>query len=285
MKKLLVCIDGSLYGQVCTQYALWLSKHTGAQVEFLYVSELWQFEAPLVADFGGSLGAQPYMGLTAQLQEIEREKLKLLSEYVYEVFEKAGLRARVSFNHRTGVLVDAVEEFESGEEPVDLVIFGKRGEGANMAKLHLGSNMERVVRASKRPSFIANREFIEPSKILLAYDGSESADKALNWYADNSGKLGNVELHVITIAKQGEEDKASAHLKNATAQLDAKGLKATYQMLNGVPADAIANYQNAQGINLLLMGAYGHSRIRQLLIGSTTTEVLQRCRIPTLLFR
>jgi nucleotide-binding universal stress UspA family protein len=33
------------------------------------------------------------------------------------------------------------------------------------------------------------------------------------------------------------------------------------------------------------MGAYGHSRIRTLIIGSTTTEVIRSCLIPVLLFR
>jgi len=38
-------------------------------------------------------------------------------------------------------------------------------------------------------------------------------------------------------------------------------------------------------INLLVMGAYGHSRIRYLIIGSTTTEMIRTCKIPVLLFR
>ena len=38
-------------------------------------------------------------------------------------------------------------------------------------------------------------------------------------------------------------------------------------------------------IDLLLMGAYGHSRIRNLIIGSTTTEMIHTCKIPVMLFR
>jgi len=38
-------------------------------------------------------------------------------------------------------------------------------------------------------------------------------------------------------------------------------------------------------IDLLLMGAYGHSRIRNLIIGSTTTSMIRSCKIPVLLFR
>lgn len=285
MKKLLVCLDGSLYGQSCCQYALWLSQKTEAVVDTLYVSELWQFEAPLVADFGGSLGAQPYMGLTAQLQKIEQDKAGVMKEFVEKAFTDAGMGGHVNFHYRTGVLVDALEEFEKADPAPELLIIGKRGEGANMAKAHLGSNMERVVRATALPCLIANREFVEPAKTLLAYDGSASADKAVAWYASRPAALAHTELHVVTVAKRGEEDKASEQLRRAEEILTKAGLQPVCQMLAGIPADAIAAYQQSQNINFLLMGAYGHSRIRRLLIGSTTTELLQRCRIPTILFR
>jgi nucleotide-binding universal stress UspA family protein len=41
----------------------------------------------------------------------------------------------------------------------------------------------------------------------------------------------------------------------------------------------------ADGIDLLVMGAYGHSRIRSMIIGSTTTEMVRSCLIPVMLIR
>jgi len=46
---------------------------------------------------------------------------------------------------------DLVEELALLEHEADLIVIGKRGEAADFAKLHLGSNLERVVRASARP--------------------------------------------------------------------------------------------------------------------------------------
>ncbi|MBE9528928.1 MAG: universal stress protein, partial [Proteobacteria bacterium] len=54
---------------------------------------------------------------------------------------------------------------------------------------------------------------------------------------------------------------------------------------DGTPDAAIGAYVEANGIDLLVIGAYGHSRIRSLIIGSTTTSVLMSCRIPLLLCR
>jgi nucleotide-binding universal stress UspA family protein len=288
MKKLLTCIDGSLYGQTCAQYALWFAKNTGAEADVLYVSELWQYEAPLVADFGGSLGAQPYMGLTAQLRQVEHEKARALNGYFDDLFAKAGLGERLRFFHRTGVLVDCITEFESADVPPELLIIGKRGEAWNMAREHLGSNMERVARATALPCFVANREFFEPKKLLFAADGSESATKALAWYREHAGAFGDAELHVVSVApRPADEPRADATLRAAEEALAAvtPGRTVTAKRLTGIPADAISVYQQTVGANLLLMGAYGHSRIRRLLLGSTTVELIQRNRVPVVLFR
>ena len=51
------------------------------------------------------------------------------------------------------------------------------------------------------------------------------------------------------------------------------------------PEKVIADYVAGHAINLLLMGAYGHSRIRHLVIGSTTIQLLRSIQVPVLLFR
>jgi nucleotide-binding universal stress UspA family protein len=47
----------------------------------------------------------------------------------------------------------------------------------------------------------------------------------------------------------------------------------------------IASYVEDKDISLLVMGAYGHNRIRHLVIGSTTAQMLRSSHIPVLLFR
>ncbi len=283
MRKILLCLDGSLYGRSCCGYAAWMAGRTGASVDALYVSELWQFETPLIADFGGSLGAQPYLALTAQLQEIEKTKADAMKGAAEDMFSKMSAADSLRFHHRTGVLVDTLDEFEQGDTPCDFLVVGKRGENANFAKGHLGTNMERVVRASTMPVLVANREFTAPTRLLLAYDGSPSATKALDFVATSS-LFDGIEKHVVTVARSGEERQASERLAAAEKALSAAGVGSA-QVLGGHPGDAIAEYVAANGINLLVMGAYGHSVIRRLIIGSTTTELLRRCKVPVMLFR
>lgn len=284
MKNILVCVDGSSYGQVCTAYAVWLSQKTGARISALYVSELWQYETPLIADFGGALGTQPYMGLTAQLREIEAGKAKIIENFVRGEFEKAGIADRVDFYHRSGILVDCIDEFENQRKDISAIILGKRGENVNFAKGHLGSNMERVIRSSKLPCFVANRKFIEQKKLVLAYDGSPSSERALEFLATQKEFISQ-EVHIVTVAKPGTEADATRQLFSAEARLKGGPIAPITQVLSGAPGEALEKYVEENGITCLIMGAYGHSRVRQFIIGSTTTELVRRCLVPVIMFR
>lgn len=284
VKKILLCLDGSEYASSCCGYAAWLAGLTGAEVDALYVSELWRFETPLVADVAGSMGAQPYLALTSRIQEIEAAKAAAIREGAERQFAELGQAGRLRFHHRTGMLVDCLAEFEEADSPADLVVIGKRGENAKYARGHAGSNMERVVRAAHVPVVVANRAYAEPVKALLAYDGSPSANVALTRVAE-SPWLRGLPLHVVNVTRPGHEDESAARLADAERALRGRPAGVTTEMLAGSPGEAIERYVNAKGINLLVMGAYGHSAIRRLIIGSVTTELATRCKIPLALFR
>jgi hypothetical protein len=65
----------------------------------------------------------------------------------------------------------------------DLIVVGKRGEAADFAKLHLASNVERIVRASHKPVFVTSRQFKPNTRLLIAYDGCTSSMKAVDYVA------------------------------------------------------------------------------------------------------
>lgn len=284
MKRLLLCTDGSAYASVASRYAAWAAGRTGARIDVLYVSSLRDYEAPFLMDLGASLGASPYTAVMGQLDEIEKHKAAMVEQYTRKQFDDAGLQTEVDFHHETGLLVDVVEDFENGPHGSELIVLGKRGENALGASGHLGHNMERVVRASRKPCLVTNREYREIERVAFAYDGGESCRKALEWMT-RSDMLKNLDLHVVCVGEGHGEGKASHHLAEAEQVLKAAEIPHTAQVLTGDVEDMIEGYVNDNAADLLVMGAYGHSRIRQLIIGSTTSQLLQRCRIPVLLFR
>lgn len=122
-------------------------------------------------------------------------------------------------------------------------------------------------------------------RLLLAYDGSKNCQKMLEFIKKSSLFLG-LELHLVTVAKSWLDRLImKKRLEQATKFLQEAKFEPVAQLLEGEPEKAIAGYIKEKNISLLIMGAYGHSRIRHLVIGSTTAQMLKSSSIPVLLFR
>jgi nucleotide-binding universal stress UspA family protein len=192
---------------------------------------------------------------------------------------KAAGVADVALTQRHGALVDTVVEFEA---EADLLVVGKRGEAANFAIGHLGANLERVLRASILPVLVASRAFKPITRFAIAYDGGPSAMKMVEYVA-RTASLDGLECELLTVATDAAAGQALL-AKPAKLLADA-GKAASLKVLQGDPETAIAAHVVEAAIDLLVMGAYGHGRLRNLIVGSTTTALLRSCRIPVLVFR
>ncbi|MEM7593172.1 MAG: universal stress protein [Cyanobacteria bacterium P01_A01_bin.83] len=286
MKKILLCTDGSAYSQVSYQYAAWIAQKTEIDLEILYVTNRRDEQAVQTNDFSGNIGIDSYQQLLNELVELEAAKAKvnhrraeIILKEAQDFFSNSQL-ARVKLTHETGFLVDLFQKLEQGS---DLVILGKRGENANYASEHLGANLARIIRSSHKPCLVTPRRFKPVKRILLAYDGGKSCQKALN-YLNQSPLFEGLELHIITI-DTGKTETAQQHLTAAQDTTTQAGYKPTVRLLQGDAKAKIEKYIAFNQIDLLIMGAYGHSRIRYLIIGSTTAQVLRNSSIPVLLFR
>jgi nucleotide-binding universal stress UspA family protein len=284
MTKLLALIDGSIYSQSICDYTAWIALRTSASVELLHVLGRRDVSsAP--ADFSGNLDVDARDILLAELASLDERKAKLSQKRGRAILIEAKARLlaagvpSVSTKLRHGDLIETVNELEGD---CDLVVVGKRGEAADFAKLHLGSNLERIVRASRKPIFVASRSFQTVNRFLIAFDGGPSSLKAVDHIAHGSLFPG-LQCHVLTIGSETAE--AQDALGYASRRLRDAGYAVEANFIQGQPDTAIAAYVEAQEIDVLVMGAYGHSRLRNLIIGSTTTEMIRSCKIPVMLFR
>jgi nucleotide-binding universal stress UspA family protein len=138
------------------------------------------------------------------------------------------------------------------------------------------------VRASHKPVFVAARAFKPISQVLIAHDGGTSALKAVDQVALNPLFQG-LAVHVVTMGSATPE--AIQGLADAKARLSAAGIEVETSILPGQPETALRKLMEGAQFDMLVMGAYGHSRIRSLIIGSTTTEMIRSCKVPVLLVR
>ncbi len=281
--KIIALVDGSIYSASVCQHAAWISQRTGAPVELIHV--LGRREAADKHDLSGALALGARTQLLQELAELDAQRAKLISHRGRAILEDArALVDRVGVTEittrlRHGDIVEALAEVETDAR---VVLIGKRGEAADFAKGHLGSNLERIVRACRRPVFVASRAFRPISKVLVAYDGGASAMKAVDHIA-RSALFQGLEVHVVTVGSATPE--ARKGLEDAKALLKAAGIEAATSILPGQPETALGKLVDEAQFDMLVMGAYGHSRIRSLIIGSTTTEMIRSCKVPVVLMR
>lgn len=284
MAKLIALIDGSIYGQSVCDHAAWAAMRGPMSVELIHVLGRRDIASAPV-NLSGSIGLGARTTLLAELAEMDEQKAKLAHKRGRVILDDA---ATVLKDHGVSKIAtklrneDIVETIQSFEQDAELIVIGKRGEAADFAKLHLGSNLERVVRASHRPVLVASRAFKPIRRLLVAFDGGQSALKAVAYIAA-SPLFADIECHLLSAGADTSENRA--RLDTARVLLETAGRKVSADIRVGHPEDVITQAIETDGIDLLVMGAFGHSRIRNLIIGSTTTEMVRSCKIPVLLFR
>ena len=278
-KTILLCTDGSPAAEVAGDYAIWFARKLGATLRALYVTDIRLLEGPWLADLSGAVGAQPYSALLPQLQKIQEQKAGMVLAAAKELCQKSGVACETA--HETGSLMQAILDHE---RRADLVILGQHGEHAEWAGGMLGSSVERVVRASVKPCLITPEKFHEIGHMLIAYDGSDESSKALRAGIALAPALG-VEMTITMVAAAGGEDAASAVLEKAKQRALGGNVKANVEVLHGDPEEEILQLRETIGADLIVMGAYGHTRIRELILGSTTSHVIRKAPVPVLLVR
>jgi len=290
MRNVLLCTDGSTFAQTIYQYAAWLGQRLAVGIEILHVTDQGHVQAIQSHDFSGNLGIDAYNMLLDQLVEQEHETAKLnhkrsqiILEAAQQVFLRQGMdEATITLTHDTGCLVDCLHRHET---TADLVMLGKRGEAADLGTDHLGTNLERILLASHRPCLVTPSQFRPVRRVLFAYDGSKSGQKALQFLVGNPLFKG-LELHLITLARKEIDDAANAYLQTATVTLKSVGrFRPIGHVFRGNPEDVIVEYAANQQMDFLIMGTYGHAHLRHWVIGRTTIQILRRSHLPVLLFR
>lgn len=134
-----------------------------------------------------------------------------------------------------------------------------------------------------RPILVVIKEFTEPRRLLIAYDHSATIRKGVETIA-SSPLFRGMACHVVTAGTPSPA--VEQHLAWARFTLASSGIVVEAAIAKEGDAEkAMSDYIMADQIGMLIMGAYGHSRIRQLLVGSTTTAMIRTSDVPLLLLR
>ena len=283
--QVLACIDGAALTEAVCDYAAWISKQTEAPLKLLHTIN-HHHETSITSDFSGNigLGTQEHLleeitNLEQQQSKLKMQQGKLILQAATEHVEKQGVSDSTS-TQRHGDLIEAVIDLE---KDIRVLVLGLRGQVHESQENQIGAKLEAVIRALHRPILIVNDDFSPPKHIMIAYDGSEAADKAVEMVASSPLYKG-MTCHLVCVNKN--EDTAAKLLTLAADKLkSADNIEVITAKLKGKAELELCAYQQQQNIDLTVMGAFSHTRLHDMLLGSFTHKMLVNTKKPLLLLR
>jgi len=275
-------IDASSFSEAVCDYSAWITKAIDMPLKLLHTIDNHSF--PAVTDLSGAIGLGARSDLLEELTELEQSRGKLLIKKGQIMLDAAKKHVQsqgienVITKQRHGSLSESLVELE---KQIRVLVIAVRGEEHNDHIDH-GSQLETLIRSLHKPILVVNKEFSLPKKIMLAYNGKAASKKVVQMVA-NSKLFKNLPCHLVNVSN--DKERSSALLQEASNVLSAGGIEHISMTLTGKIDDALIEYRAEQDIDLTLMGAASHHRVRDFLLGSFTAKMLERTKRPLLLLR
>jgi len=277
IRTILVGIDTSAHSRNAQALAFNLARRFKATLHGLHVVDIVSIEGSFFHDISGSLGLEPYLDFSSKMREVLTERGRAVLDEFRAAAERENLTAETILD--IGIVANQICE---RAKIADLVMIGHHGVNERFSTGLLGSTAESVARKSPRPVIISPREAREIRQLALAYDGSERAARAMRAAAEFSVEIG-APLAVATVAR--DPKLGERVLGEARAYLDGYGAKTSFELLAGHAHEEIIAFLKRIEADLLFIGAYGHRRIIEMVLGSTTEYVLRNSLCPVFLSR
>ena len=225
----------------------------------------------------------------------------LLDPFFHELREKAQEvcdKEREAFEHATeparavGRVARGLKRVRNADPAlharyVDLTILGQLDPDRGEAEL-IRPRPEHVTLASGRPILVvpyAGHFETVGRRVLIGWNATREATRAVN---DAMPLL--IEAEVVTVLtidpREGPDGHGELPGADISLHLARHGVKAKVErtVSAGIPAgDVLLSRAADLGADLLVIGAYGHSRVRELLLGGATRSILQSMTVPVLM--
>ena len=279
MNKILVCVDGSNLSKAVCDYGVDIAKKLDLPLVLLNVIEHSNISKKV--NLSGNIGLGAKDDLLDKLANEEmneskqqKEKGKVVLKEMQEYVKSQGFENCTTLQ-KHGTLYETLDDLSYD---LKLAIIGLKGE-SNSA---VGSHIEELIRTLNIPIFLINKEFQPINSMLMAYDGSEYAKKAIKIGKQNP-IFPDIKRHLVNVNKNAS---TSHQLLNEAKQLFANAnIDIKIASLHGESVDTILQYQQENSLDIIAMGAYSHNRFKSAIFGSFTSQMLLSSQVPLLLFR
>lgn len=278
--RILVGLDGSKASKVAAEYGINLSKHLKRPVVGINIIDIRMFEGPFMADIAGGLGFTTFGDFTVKVMEILDQKSQLiLDDFTKECREKGG--------DCTVAQAYGVPDYEIVQmaDPEDIIVIGKKGEHGEIIKTLLGSTAERIARKSTCPVMIVPTSGYRPiNNVLVCFDGREKSVHSLDYARHLQENLG-FRIKVISVFEDRVKDEPKVvEFKERIKKI----LNGETEFIDryGLAEEQIEEFlKKSPDIDLVILGAYGDSYLKEIILGSTTSYITAVSPVAVLLVK
>ena len=226
------------------------------------------------------MGGVPAEIIDAQWSESEKAASAAVAR-----FEELGRRAGVAHEHRKleATLGGAGDQFGSLARRFDLAVVGQAEPRHGPAQDLI---IEGALFGSGRPVIVApyiEKRGLTLDRVLVCWDGSRPAARAIADAMPFLQRSGAVQ--VITVSGGREKDNEIAGV-DMGEHLARHGLKIEVKRIVSTGIDVpstILSYAADSGADFIVMGGFGHSRLREFVLGGATRGILAAMTVPTLM--
>ena len=279
MSFILCCVDGKNYSQSACDYAVMISNNMKLPLKILNIVEHSSKSDKL--DLSGNIKLGEKDDILEKLANDEAIKSKNIikegKDLLLALKEKALITCEqeITLMQAHGDVLDNILELQ---DEIAVLVIGIKSQDNHK----IGENVKEIIRELKKPILLVNSEFKTPKKILIAYNGSEESKKVLTERSSNP-IFKNLTRDIVNI----NDDKllSASFLKEAKEIYGKQEIDVVTSVLNGNAKNEILTYMQQNDCDILAMGAFGHSRIKEFIFGSFTSEIIAQSRKPILFYR
>jgi nucleotide-binding universal stress UspA family protein len=273
IKDLVVNLGGSAAPDVTADYAVSVAKAYGAHV--IGVAFIYEPVIP-----GSLLG-----GVPTDLIEVQREENAKAAKTAVASFEAAARTAAVSAETRLldASIAGASDLFGRIARRFDIAVVGQaqREQGVSEELL-----IEGALFGSGRPVIVVpeiQKQGMTLDRVMVCWDGSRPAARAIGDAIPFLERAKAIEVVVVT----GERDKSGEITgTNMKRHLARHGINVEIKRIAAGEVDAqtaILAHAADIGTDFIVMGGYGHSRLREFILGGVTRSILKSMPVPVLM--
>lgn len=223
-----------------------------------------------------------YAEFTSELIERHVIEEKKAAQTARERFVAAAAKAGVAneFHSASGLLGGATADFVNRLRTADLAVLAQH----DGAMEHVGDVFfESALFHSGRPVIVVpngQSSAFSVNRVLIAWDGSAHAARAVASAMPLLPNAGDVTVLTVAEAGKPKDLRGSELVKN----LRLHGVNAAHsERASADPAETILDEAKTFGATLTVMGGYGHSRLREFILGGVTRSVLKSMPSPVLM--